>query len=413
MKQKQKILISLLLVLVTLPAVSAVAFDLISATYSPAPASPGKLITLYATIRNTSSEDSGAITVTAKLDYPFSLSPSGKSEAPFSTVLGQQTALAVLEIPVDKAALNGNYPVEIRVKQEGRVVFGRLISIQVLAFKPQIEIIESKESEASPGQILQNTIIIRNVGSSTAKNIFIGTSDDRTVTTTGTVVDRPIKNLGASYIFLETLGPNETKEIPFTLGIDSTAEQKTHSVPIKIKFQDDNRSDYEVTRYIGIRVQGNASLDGSISPNSKSKAFPGGTADVSVNLFNRGSATARNIVVEVIDNPIWEIQSEKKVFIGTLDPDDFDSFNVTAKISPNTKPGSYPITLKFEYKNQDYQTKTEEKTVTLQVVSQQDAKTNGQQGSIFDWLLPLAIIAVIAYVGYRRFFGKRNNNAKK
>ncbi len=413
MKQNKKIFWSILLALLVLPAVSAATYDLVSANYSPAPALPGKLVTLYTTIKNNSNVKSGPMLVTIKPEYPFSLSPSGKSEASFETVLPQQSVLATLELPVDAAALNGTYSLEVQVEENGKAMLGRAVSIRVNAVKPQVEIVESKENIAKPGEVLNDQVVIRNIGSSAAKNIFIGTSDDRTVTTTGVVVDRPIKNIGASYVFVETLEPNETKEISFMLGVDSTAEQKTHSVPIKIKFQDTNRADYEVTRYIGIRVEGNAEMDASLAPNAKAKSYPGGKTEVSVNLFNRGTAIARNVVVEIVDNPIWEVGSEKKVFIGTLDPDDFDSFNLTAKIKQGTQPGNYPITLRFEYKNQDYQNRSEEKTVSLQVLTEQEAKANGQQGPITDWLLPLIAIAIIAYFGYRRFFAKKNSNAKK
>ena len=106
-----------------------------------------------------------------------------------------------------------------------------------------------------------------------------------------------------------------------------------------------------------------------------------------------------------MDNSVWAIQSEKKVFIGTLDPDDFDSFKVTARINPQTAPGTYPVVLRFEYKNQDYESKSQEKTVELAVYRQDQANT-AQQGSIWDWLLPLVVLGIIAYFAYQRFFKK-------
>lgn len=415
MKKTTLLFASLALVLLLAPSALAAnaTYSIVAISHLPAPASPGKLLTIYATIKNTSNSEAGPITIFIKPEYPFSLSESGKNEAKFTTILPQQSVLATLELPVDKAALNGTYFIALQVREGNRVVLGSDIAIYVLAQKPQVELVESQENTGKPGDVLEEKLFVRNVGSSIAKNIFIGTSEDRTITSTGIVVDRPIKNIGSSYVFVESLEPNENKLVSLQLGIDSTAEQKTHLVPIKIKFQDTNRADYEVTRYIGIRVQGNAEMDAGLAPNAKAKAYPGGKTEVSVNLFNRGTAIARNVVVEIADNPIWEVESEKKVFIGTLDPDDFDSFNLTAKIKQGTQPGNYPIILRFEYKNQDYQSKIEEKTVSLRVLTEQEAKANGQQGPITDWLLPLIIIVIIAYFGYRRFFAKKNNNAKK
>lgn len=398
--------------LLFLPTVNAVTFEVISATYTPAPASAGKLIQVFVTIQNKSNSDSDPTTITIKPEYPFSLSAAGKSEKTFSTILSGKTALAVLELQTDNTALNGLYTVEIQVK-EGDAVKGYPLAIQVTALKPQIEILSITENTAAPGQNLQTTLTIRNVGSSVAKNIFIGTSEDRTVTSTGLVIERPIKSLGTGLVFVESLEPNQNTDVLLNLGVDSTAEQKTHLVPIKIKYQDTNRSEFEVGRFIGILIRGNAEIDGDITANPTMRPYPGATTEFNVSLYNRGTATAKNLVVQIQENPIWEIQSEKKIFIGTLDPDDFDSFNLTAKIKQGVLPGTYPITLLFDYKNQDNQASSVPKTIPITIYSESEAKsaTTGD-APIWNWLIPLLVILGIGYFAYQKFV-KKSNNAKK
>lgn len=399
----------LFVALLALPAFAAAAeFSIQSANYQPAPTSPGQLVTLYITIKSNNNANSGPITVTVKPEYPFLSSTSGKSEKKFDTILARQSVLAVLEIQVDNAALNGTYPLKIQIKnKDGLALLEQNLNITVNAVKPQLEIVSLSQNTGQPGELLQTTLTIKNVGSSTANNIFVGTANERTVTATGVVVDFPIKNTGTSLVFVETLSPNQTVEIPLQLGIDSTADQKTYVVPIQINYQDTNRSDYDTTRNIGIRVEGQSEVDASTTPDAKLKLYPGAIGQASVNLFNRGNAIARNIVVTVTDNPILTLQSEKTIFIGTLDPDDFDSFNLSAKVKSDTKPGAYPLVLTLEYKNQNYETKTEQHTIDLQIFSSEDANP-GSGGIPWGTVITALVVLGILYWGYNRFVKKPN-----
>jgi hypothetical protein len=118
-------------------------------------------------------------------------------------------------------------------------------------------------------------------------------------------------------------------------------------------------------------------------------------------------------VVEVVDSPIWNVESEKKVFIGALDPDGFDSFTITATLAADVKPGSYPITLRFNYRDPNYQPQTVERTVFFQVMSAQEAAAASGQGG-FPWgtALLVIIILVVGYFGYRRFFAKKSGSKR-
>ncbi len=407
-------IITLLCVLALL-TVSATAASLqySTVTYTPAPTAPGQLITVWVTLKNTTNSTATDVTVIPKPNYPFSVNPTGNNQLNFSSIGPYQSVTGKLDIQIDKQALNGTYPLEIQATEaDGTGGIVHTLSVQVLSYKPQIEIITATLPSATPGQVIEASIEIRNIGSSRATNILLGTSDDRVVTSTGAIVDRPIKNIGSTLLYLDTLEPGQSKIIPIQFGIDSTAEQKTHLVPIKIKFQDENRSDYENTRYLGLRVQADAELDAYFTYDAVAKPIPGNTQEISVNLFNRGAATARNIVVEVMDNNSMSILSEKKIFIGTLDSDDFDSFKINTVIKKETTPGQeYPVKIRFEYKNQDNQTQTVEKEIPLTVFDPIALQANGSGGGIdLGLILIVIVLLVAAFFGYKRFFGKKTAN---
>ncbi|MBU0635907.1 hypothetical protein KKE06_02665 [Candidatus Micrarchaeota archaeon] len=399
-----KWILLLLFLALAIQGVQAATFS-IANTYSPAPAEPGQLVTIWATITNSENAIAENVEVTLDLGYPFSTSEAGKSSAFFDQILSHQSKVAKLEIQTDKGALNGTYTIIVNVSEDGQSRIGKDLSITITAIKPQVELIESSISEVSVGGILETTLTLRNTGSSTAKNILIGTGEDRTVTSTGIVVDRPIKTIGPSFSFLESIEPGATETVLLKLGVDSSAEQKTHVVPLTINFQDTNRSEYSITRYLGVLVRAIAELDGTIVQD-QTTAFPGTTAEFTINVFNRGSATARNVVVTLNAPPNVNITSEKKVFIGTMDPDDFDSFKVETTISGDTIPGELPISLLFEYKNQDFSTQSVQQQVSLNVVSQAEAQQNGGAGLLGNIILVIVLIVIIYFV-YKRFFKKK------
>src|SRR3989344_7107739 len=125
MNTSQKILAGALLLIFAAPLIFAESFDVISVNYSPAPTAPGDLVTVYVTAKNTTNAASGPVSITIKPEYPFSLSESGKSEQSFATVLPQQSVLAILEIQVDGAALNGTYSLDVQAKSRDLVGVGR------------------------------------------------------------------------------------------------------------------------------------------------------------------------------------------------------------------------------------------------------------------------------------------------
>ena len=404
MNQKPIAILAILLLLTVNAAAGAVQISTV--TYTPAPAAPGQLITVWVTLKNNSQNIAQQVTVEPQPAYPFTLSATGNNMLSFDAIAPFQTVTGKLEIEIDKQALNGTCPLEIRAAETGGMGgVSSVLQIRVISYKPQIELITADLPSVEAGQTVNTMITIKNIGSSGAINVLVGTFDNAASTTTSTF---PIKNIGPTLIYVDALGPNETKQIPMMFGVDPTAEQKTHLVPITIKYQDENRSDFSVTRYLGMRVQSDAELDAYLTYEDTAKPTPGATTEITVNLFNRGAATARNIVVQVEDSPSIDILSESKVFIGTLDPDDFDSFKLNAHIKNDLAPGkTYPIRLRFEFKNQDNQTQVIQKDLNLNVFDANLANGGTQTGFPWDLVVIVIVLAVIGYFGYKRFFGKK------
>jgi hypothetical protein len=406
---KNHIVIVTALLLLMAAAASAAVLQVSTLSYEPAPAAPGQLLTVWVTLTNNSNYTASQVVVEPNPKYPFSTNPTGASTLSFDSIGPYRSVTGKLDIQIDKAALNGSYPLEIRVRQAGdNTGISSTLTVTVLTYKPQIEILSAQMPSATPGQVIDTQLQIKNIGSSAAINILLGTSDDRVVTSTGAIVDRPIKNLGSTLTYIERLEAGETANIPMKFGIDASAEQKTYLVPIEINYQDENRSDFSVTRFLGMRVQSQPELDAYLTYDDAAKPYPGATVEVTVNLYNGGAGNAKNIVVEALENPQMTITTEKKVFIGTLDSDDFDSFKFTAKISDSVTAGdAIPVQIRFAYKNEDNETQTVLITAPLNTFDPKTANGNTGGDGLLTTILIVVVLLVVGYFGYRRFFGKK------
>lgn len=396
-------------------ATNVMAVDLVidSINYTPSPAIPGRYLTLYAHVKNNSNRNAEDSIFILNLEkeagegtYPFSLDPDESSTKNLGTIRPGQTALVEYRIKVDADALSGNYTINLEFGDEGSVDKRVKQSIIVLGREPQIEIINSSLSEAVPGEKIDIDLTLRNIGYEKATDILVGLEEDRTVTSTGVVVERDISPLGASFYFIESMLPDTQAIARISLGINPDTEQKIYMVPITLKYKDENANDYSITRYIGLKVSQPGELDAVISEASPT-AYPGGTSEITIDLFNIGAGDAKYVVAE-LNTAIGEI-SQTKNFIGTLEDDDFDSFKTTIKINNNVSVGEQPITLTLTYKTEFGETETVVKTLYLKVLSQEEAAAlTAEPISIWFYVVVLIVLFFVGRWIYRKIRKPKN-----
>jgi hypothetical protein len=397
--------LSVFAVLVLFIAGFACAADLSITTmnYDPAPAVPGSYVKLWFHLTNNSNQ--AAKDVVFKLDlerphgnesYPFSLDEGEDSTKRITVIKARQTAVIEFNVRIDSGALSKTYKIKTLFGDEGKAIKKSEYSIHVLNRNPEIEIIGSEPAESSAGKVLELNLQLRNIGYDTARDIMAGIQEDRTVTTTGVVVERMFSSAGSGLVYAGNLGPGEEQAIKLRVAINPEAELKTYNIPITIKYKDTNLHAYSVTRYAGIMLKQDAEIDAVISSVSP-KPYPGGNSEIMFDLFNIGAGDAKYVVVEVSSD--YGLLDMEKVFIGTLEPDDFDSFKIKADLNSNIRAGQIPIKLTISYKDSYSAPKIMEKTLALTIYSRGEAVT---QGGIDFWFLVVLVIAL--YYGGKRVY---------
>ena len=119
-------------------------------------------------------------------------------------------------------------------------------------------------------------------------------------------------------------------------------------------------------------------------------AFPNAKTTLSVDVANAASGTAYYVIAQA-STPVGRIARDK-IYIGNLDPDDFDSVDFDIDVG-NVTPGMYPVNIIFEYKDKDDSVYAANDTVYMKVASADELKPAGDGGSS---LLVYALYLMIA-----------------
>ncbi|MEW6295228.1 MAG: hypothetical protein AB1467_02935 [Candidatus Diapherotrites archaeon] len=404
MNKKFLAIMSIAIVMVALmPLMHAANLNIESVSYDPSPAMPGKEIKLWVHVKNTTTSTAKNAVFSLVLtdvqndrptSYPFYLPSDESSFRSLGDIEPLNSAVVAFRINVAKDALNADYNIFFGIGDEGQISKETKYTITILARKPQIELIESSVIELKPGVKTEVELKLKNIGAAKAINVLAGTTEDRTVTTTGVVVERQITPLGSSLSYLESIDTGKTASVKIVVSASTSSEAKLYTVPIKLIWYDENRTEYTATRYVGVRVVEDPALDltiDSISP----KAFPGGTSEITFNIFNVGSVAAHNIIIELDGNDIGSFD-QTKFFIGSLESDDSDTVSTTVYFNKDLKPGQNELKLTAYYKNSFFEPKQMEKGIPLVVLTQSQAQALSQGGGSI--LLPAIIVIVILVI---------------
>jgi hypothetical protein len=210
------------------------------------------------------------------------------------------------------------------------------------------------------------------------------------------VVEGEIISLGATSKYIASLDQNEKAVVNLTLAVNQDATLKNYSVPVTLEYFDQNGTSKSQTAYLGVKVTADAQVDAVVNGVTP-KAYPGGTSEIVVDLFNIGLADAKYVVVELSGG--HATVEEPRQFIGTLEADDFDSFKTNVSFDAATPLGGLPIALNIYYKDDELQERVITKELSVNIVSPA-AATDAAGGAlvIFIGIISLALELIGLFV---------------
>ena len=229
----------------------------------------------------------------------------------------------------------------------GKVKTGSPFNVRVVNRRPVVKIVSATPTTAVIGETAGLQLTLKNIGSSMAKSVSIALSEDRTVTTSGVVVERSLVPLGASVAQLESLDVGETANVSAQVVVNPGTLPKAYYLPLKLEYFDSNKTQYSSTESIGLKVSGK--IEPGASAENGALFYPGSSSELTVDVYNRGNEDAKYLLVKAAAD-FMQLEQEE-FFIGSLEPDDFDSITIKGRVSANAAPGEHLVRLVFSFKD--------------------------------------------------------------
>lgn len=249
------------------------------------------------------------------------------------------------------------------------------------------------------GSTLEYQITLENTGSTLQSAVLaIGEND----------VFTPI---GTDTIYFDDLQPGENRSETIYLGVDGSTASGYYALPLTIKTNGDS-----IGHITGIFVQATPAVILTSETESSDTGL-----QTTIRIANSGNTIIRSLYVSAETAPGIEITGQKDKFIGTLNVDDFATFQISVR---TTQPsGKIPVKITFKDNDNAEHTLIKEIDVATDSLFRARASTGGFQrsgpgGSMATGGGPLNIllyvgagifIIVALYFGYKKYLaGKKS-----
>lgn len=199
-----------------------------------------------------------------------------------------------------------------------------------------IENVTYDKALIEPGDVVEMSIGIKNVGSGKVKDLVVALEN----------YTQPfVSATGDMEVFLGDVPEDGEATATFSIIINKEAKTIAYSIPATIKYYDELGTRHTETKYIGLKVSGMP--DFVVTLEDDSGVYRGRVGELTISVANRGTATASFLTLS-FDSKLAVTPSE--YYVGNLDPDDYE----TITLSVNTRGvviGKRTLNLQLLYKD--------------------------------------------------------------
>ncbi|MDD3159361.1 MAG: hypothetical protein PHQ98_00135 [Candidatus ainarchaeum sp.] len=365
--------------------------------YNPSPVVPGSTAQILLQIENPDNSSHNNLTISMNEEFPISVVNDKTKNIGNLEKFGKTTV--IFDVYIDSKAENKTYYIEFNIEgSDLGATKTEKFPVIVFGNQPNLKIVDSSTDKLIPGQETEIELTIQNIGTSTANSTIIEMPEDRTITATGSVIERDITPLGSSTKYIGEINPNEQKIVTIKIAVNKDAKLKNYNIPINLQYRTQSGEEKTDISYVGFKISGTVDFDATIkdiSPILMSNL----QSEITVELFNKGVGRAEFTIIDINTNA--GTITKNKEFIGKLEPNDVDSIKI--KLTPNQYVGmkKETIQLKINYQDVDAIEKTE--IIELPIVINSVEQASGQDNSIFGLIINLIILGVIVFIGYKAY----------
>jgi len=216
---------------------------------------------------------------------------------------------------------------------------------------------------------------------------------------------------------IECLNAGDNSSIKFVIFAPDSSIGSTYTGKFEVNYRDIYGERHFKRFTLGLIVVGRVELilyDESIRPQpvSNSSKFK-----FSATLLNKGTVSAMYVNVSILPSSILYLTSESKTYIGEIEENSQSPFTVEARVREDVSNGTYPITVKISYRDDQHVDREFNVTFPLEVISVKSARTSNVKKPVFisyleDILTPIIVLAasIIITLLYRRRITQREKN---
>lgn len=148
---------------------------------------------------------------------------------------------------------------------------------------------------------------------------------------------------------------------------------------------------------VGLVVLGNVELSVYDSVVKPEVGVNGSKVEITTTLLNRGNVPALYVNATILPNAVLNLNSDSSVYVGDVDANSQAPFTLSANITKNAQNGTYPVTIRVDYRNDQNLDNSFNYTFNLKInACTQAAPTENAVISLPEVGIIVAVIAVAA-----------------
>lgn len=358
----------------------------------PAPMKVGQYADVKFKVTNSGNEDAENVSIKFSEKYPFSVDPDNTKEWKIASLDSGDSYQFRMQVRVDPNALQGSESLEFVSSFKRDSSRTHLLPVDVKADDDGLNV----KSVEFPEKVVAGTsrtmnFTLENTANAYFRNIELSLNPGQ---------QTPIVTSGTSGKRVSQIAPGETRKVSFDLNIGQSAENGVYSLPIGLRYENEAGATLEKQESTGIVVGGEPKIE--VGTNNDGRVDAGSTGTVTLRFVNRGEGTAKFVKIEAQESEGYKILSGSSVYLGDMNPDDYQTAEVEIYANKSADEASMPVDI-------TYQENGEEKTVTqtadLNIVTSEEKGLYSEGGG--NPVLPVAVIALVVIGGAIYYWRKK------
>lgn len=394
MKRKTALLTILILFTGLATAQNSVQLDVNKVNMEPVPLQTSEYADVWVEVVNNGNTDARNVELEFTENYPFRVDPGEQKNWSIGELVPGEEYLIHLQARVDENAVQGENELVFRtISGANDFSATHKVPVEVRSDNDLLSISEVEFPERiAPGSSHEMSLTVENLADGQIKNIEAKLD----------LSNIPVATSGTTSQAVTKISSDSSEKISFRLNTDETAENGVYKIPVTLEYENEAGSEFTRETTVGAVVGGTPQLEAGLN-SVESELTPGSTETVTLRFVNRGRGSADFVEVQLDDTENFEVLSPKSVYLGDMDPDDYQTADFQINVASDAENISAPVELSYKDVSGE---KTDSQTVDVPVYTQSQLERYGMASSGSS--LPIVAVVIVLLAG--AYYWRRRRN---